>query len=109
MSSSPWSSFRVSVPHKPDLPGERSRIEAAGATVEQLPNGPARINGAIATSRALGDFEFKQNKALEPKDQAISAEPDIHVYELNANEDEILLLACDGVWDVTTLSACAVT
>lgn len=50
-SSAPWGSFRVSLPHKPDLPAERARIEASGSTVEKNeddPEGPARINGGLA-------------------------------------------------------------
>jgi len=105
----PWEAFRVSIPHKPDSPGELARIEASGSTVnksEDDPNGPARINGEIATSRALGDFKFKlardkEGALLPAQQQAISALPDVHVYP-RATRDEIVLMACDGVWDVLT-------
>ena len=40
--------------HKPDDPSEQKRIEGSGNFVEQ-----GRINGRLALSRALGDFEFK--------------------------------------------------
>ena len=47
--SGAWGSLCVSLQHKPDLPTERARIEASGATVEKNendgPEGPARING----------------------------------------------------------------
>jgi len=32
-----------------------------------------RVNGNLALSRALGDFDFKQNKSLPPALQAITA------------------------------------
>ena len=44
----------MSIDHKPDDPGEQKRIEGSGNFVEQ-----GRINGRLALSRALGDFEFK--------------------------------------------------
>jgi serine/threonine protein phosphatase PrpC len=38
---------------------------------------------------------------LAPKDQIITAQPDIHVATLT-DEDSFLVLACDGIWDVMT-------
>ena len=47
----------LSQDHKPDDPSERSRIYKAGGFVED-----GRVNGMLALSRALGDFEYKSNK-----------------------------------------------
>ncbi len=47
----------LSEDHKPDNESERKRIEAAGGSVSEN-----RVNGNLALSRALGDFEYKQNK-----------------------------------------------
>jgi serine/threonine protein phosphatase PrpC len=44
----------LSTDHKPDDPLERERILKAGGTVEK-----SRVNGKLAVSRALGDFDFK--------------------------------------------------
>ena len=41
--------------HKPVNPEERQRIENAGGMVLIQ-----RINGALAVSRALGDFDYKR-------------------------------------------------
>ena len=41
--------------HKPMNDGEKRRIEEAGGRVMIQ-----RINGSLAVSRALGDFEYKQ-------------------------------------------------
>jgi len=47
--------------------GESRRIVAAGGFVES-----GRVNGSLALSRALGDFEFKQNSFLPPEDQIVT-------------------------------------
>lgn len=49
-------------------------------------------------SRALGDFEFKQNFGLEPEKQIVTADPEIKVHSMDGGE-EFLVLACDGIWD----------
>ena len=52
-------------------------------------------------SRAFGDFDFKKRDDLAPQHQKVSCHPDIHVVE-RAPEDDVLILACDGLWDVMT-------
>jgi len=51
--------------------------------------------GNLALSRALGDFEFKQNGTLSAEKQVVTADPDIIFHE-KTDEDEFLILACDG-------------
>ena len=46
----------LSIDHKPDMPAEKRRIERASGFVED-----SRVNGMLALSRALGDFEYKSN------------------------------------------------
>lgn len=53
----------LSVDHKPDLPAEKRRIERANGFVEE-----SRVNGMLALSRALGDFEYKGNHILKAED-----------------------------------------
>lgn len=57
--------------------------------------------GNLALSRALGDFEFKQSPHLDAENQVVTANPDIIVHTATP-EDEFLILACDGIWDVLT-------
>lgn len=45
------------VDHKPDHPTEKGRIEAAGGSVSF--EDPPRLDGSLAVSRGLGDFEYK--------------------------------------------------
>lgn len=58
-----------------------------------------RVNGMLALSRALGDFEYKKCAANSWKDQAVTAFPEIKSMQIT-NDCEFLLLACDGIWDV---------
>lgn len=51
--------------------------------------------GNLALSRALGDFEFKQNGTLSPEKQVVTADPDV-IFHKRTDEDEFLILACDG-------------
>lgn len=49
-------------------------------------------------SRAIGDFEFKQNFSLSPEKQIVTADPEIITHKLDG-EEEFLVVACDGIWD----------
>lgn len=69
---------------------ETARIKAAGGFVEF-----GRVNGNLALSRAIGDFEFKQNFSLDPEKQIVTADPDIITHEIDG-EEEFIILACDG-------------
>ncbi|KAJ2959597.1 hypothetical protein NQZ79_g4891 [Umbelopsis isabellina] len=86
----------LSYDHKPVNRTESSRIVAAGGFVEF-----GRVNGNLALSRALGDFEFKQNSSLPATEQIVTANPDIIEHKLG-DEDEFMIIACDGIWDCKT-------
>lgn len=79
--------------HKPTNPREKERIQNAGGSVTLH-----RINGSLAVSRALGDFDFKEVDWRPQTEQLVSPEPEIYEME-RTPEDEFLILACDGVWD----------
>lgn len=80
--------------HKPHLEDEKTRIEAAGGSVIMM-----RVNGSLAVSRALGDFEYKDNSQMDPIQQLVSPEPEVTVMERSESEDEYIVVACDGIWD----------
>ena len=80
--------------HKPYNEVEQRRIEAAGGTVTMR-----RVNGDLAVSRALGDFTYKHATHLPATQQQVSPEPEIHV-EARTEQDQFVVLACDGIWDV---------
>lgn len=84
----------LSVDHKPTLPAEKTRIINSGGFLQG-----GRVNGNLSLSRALGDFVYKMNNTLPVEEQTITANPDIIVRDIT-EEDEFIVLACDGIWDV---------
>ncbi|KAL5228073.1 hypothetical protein ABZP36_016338 [Zizania latifolia] len=80
----------LSVDHKPDRPDELERIEAAGGRVIYWDG--ARVLGVLAMSRAIGDGYLKPY---------VTSEPEVTVTE-RTDDDECLILASDGLWDVVT-------
>ncbi|URE48483.1 Transferase family [Musa troglodytarum] len=83
----------LSTDHKPDLDEEKERILKAGGFIHA-----GRVNGSLNLARAIGDMEFKQNKFLPAEKQILTCNPDIKIVEL-CDDDDFLILACDGVWD----------
>lgn len=89
--------IELSSDHKPDNEIESTRIVNAGGYVQ---NG--RVDGNLAVSRGLGDFEFKDNPLKEPQDQKVSCIPEFIIKERKHDQDEMIVIACDGLWDVYT-------
>jgi protein phosphatase 2C family protein 2/3 len=89
----------LSFDHKPQNEGEKARITAAGGFVDF-----GRVNGNLALSRAIGDFEFKKSAELAPEQQIVTAYPDVVAHELS-DDDEFLVVACDGIWDCQSSQA----
>ena len=81
--------------HKPSNPLEKERIQNAGGSVMIQ-----RVNGSLAVSRALGDFDYKCVHGKGPTEQLVSPEPEVYAIERREAEDEFIVLACDGIWDV---------
>ena len=88
--------------HKPLNVVEHGRITNAGGFVNTF----GRINGNLNLSRSLGDFKYKQNPNLLPSEQIITAEPEIRTIEIQEENDELLILGCDGIWDCLSNQAC---
>lgn len=74
--------------HKPNREDEYARIEAAGGKVIQWQG--HRVFGVLAMSRSIGD------RYLKPW---IIPEPEV-TFTPRVREDECLILASDGLWDV---------
>ncbi|KAF0915782.1 hypothetical protein E2562_038917 [Oryza meyeriana var. granulata] len=81
----------LSCDHKPDRPDELERIHAAGGRVIFWDG--ARVFGMLAMSRAIGDSYLKPY---------VICDPEVRVIERKDGEDEFLILASDGLWDVVT-------
>ncbi|PAN18404.1 hypothetical protein PAHAL_3G199000 [Panicum hallii] len=80
----------LSIDHKPDRKDERARIEALGGKVIQW-NG-YRVSGILAMSRSIGD------RYLKP---FVIPKPEVTVIP-RAKDDDCLILASDGLWDVVS-------
>ncbi|CAD5312006.1 unnamed protein product [Arabidopsis thaliana] len=83
----------LSTDHKPDRPDELDRIQEAGGRVIYWDG--ARVLGVLAMSRAIGDNYLKPY---------VTSEPEVTVTD-RTEEDEFLILATDGLWDVVTNEA----
>ena len=75
------------------------RIEANGGVIAFK-----RLLGRLAVSRAFGDFEFKMVTDGDPTSKVtgplISITPELREEYLHPLEDEFILIACDGLFDV---------
>ncbi|KAH9310727.1 hypothetical protein KI387_025762 [Taxus chinensis] len=91
--------IEMSRDHKPNCSIERSRIESLGGSVYD-----GYLNGQLSVARALGDWHMKGAKGSSCP---LSAEPELREVVLS-EEDEFLIIGCDGLWDVMT-SQCAVS
>jgi serine/threonine protein phosphatase PrpC len=75
--------------HKPAAPEEQRRIASFGGVITHN-TGIPRVQGVLAVSRAFGNFSIRQ---------FIRADPDIFTRDVSL-EDDFLVLASDGLWDV---------
>mmetsp|Transcript_88830 Transcript_88830/g.248635 ORF Transcript_88830/g.248635 Transcript_88830/m.248635 type:complete len:382 (+) Transcript_88830:112-1257(+) len=84
--------------HKPQLAGERSRIQRAGCRVvfdgysHRIASHRGRLG--LNMSRSLGDADAHN-------ECGVSSHPDVSVRPL-AQDDRALLVASDGLWEVTS-------
>lgn len=78
--------LRLSYDHKGSDENEGRRIANAGGLI--LNN---RVNGVLAVTRALGDAYMKDLVTGHPYTTETVIQPD---------QDEFIILACDGLWDV---------
>ncbi|CAK8991466.1 Probable protein phosphatase CG10417 [Durusdinium trenchii] len=93
--------IELSEDHKPELASEEQRIRLAGGSVKLI--GPChRIDGwGLNLSRALGDFHYKARGDLSAEEQKVIAVPEIRTVQLH-DDDEFLVLACDGCFELHT-------
>eukprot|EP00002_Diphylleia_rotans_P006442 TRINITY_DN15813_c0_g1_i1.p1 TRINITY_DN15813_c0_g1~~TRINITY_DN15813_c0_g1_i1.p1 ORF type:complete len:265 (-),score=54.64 TRINITY_DN15813_c0_g1_i1:237-1031(-) len=76
---------RLTYDHKGSDPEEARRIIEIGGFMNAN-----RVNGILAVTRSLGDHTMKEFVIAEP-----------YTFEVLLQEqDDILILACDGLWDV---------
>lgn len=76
--------------HKPEDHKEAKRIVEAGGMVQMN-----RVDGQLAMSRAIGDYQYKRDPSRKPEEQKVIAVPEIQ--KGVAYENDVLLVCCDGI------------
>ncbi|XP_010468973.1 PREDICTED: probable protein phosphatase 2C 49 isoform X1 [Camelina sativa] len=84
----------MSEDHKPINLLERRRVEESGGFI----NNDGYLNEVLAVTRALGDWELKMPHGSQCP---LISEPEIKQITLT-EDDEFLVIGCDGIWDVMT-------
>jgi len=83
------------VDHKPELQGERERLEAAGSEVREVDEGSFRIYRqgtnfpGLTMSRAFGDTACA----------GVLQEPELQEHHLQSNDEFYAIVASDGIWE----------
>lgn len=95
--------FDLTRDHKPDDVIEKSRILAMGETIEWDSYSQVSRVKSLSLSRAIGDRFAKP---------VVSGEVEIKIFPMesidsNGTEDDFIILASDGLWDVMTSQNCA--
>ncbi|XP_074577029.1 putative protein phosphatase 2C 57 isoform X1 [Curcuma longa] len=85
--------IELSHDHKPDCSSERKRIESLGGHVYD-----GYLNGQLNVARAIGDWHMDGMKDPDGVGPLI-ADPEVTRMRIT-EDDEFLILACDGIWDV---------
>ena len=83
----------MSIDHKPESQVEIDRITKAGSTIVE-----GRVDGNLNLTRSLGDLKYKQRENLKPEEQAITANPDVYVFDYSDDID-FIIMGCDGIWE----------
>jgi len=86
--------IKLSLDHKPNREDEAERIENAGGFVSF-----GRVLGRLAVSRAFGDEEYKATGEGSNGKPLVICDPEVRHQQLTP-QDEFLLMACDGLFDV---------
>jgi serine/threonine protein phosphatase PrpC len=76
---------RLTVDHRPNDPDEQRRVRDAGGYIINH-----RVNAILAVTRAIGDVYLQPMVSSDPHTSVVNIRP----------EDEFIIIACDGVWDV---------
>lgn len=82
---------QLSNDHRPSYFPELKRVVDLGGCIEH-----GYLYGDLAVTRALGDWEMKYPIGST---KPLTAEPEVTQILLN-EDDEFLIVACDGIWDV---------
>lgn len=111
---------QLTMDHKPDQEPERQRIEQCGGSVECLQNHsnkPFIRGGDFIMRKALGEqpMQLQYSRAFGAKDLkmfGLSSVPDIRIIRMGSPQYRrvrFIILASDGLWDVTSAQQAVTT
>lgn len=80
---------RLTLDHDPEVDEEASRIKKYGGFISMNSLGRSNVNGRLAMTRSIGDFELKK--------YGVTAQPDLYSIEIRHSKDAFLVLASDGL------------
>lgn len=86
----------MTIDHKPESQIEIDRITKAGSVITD-----GRVDGNLNLTRSLGDLKYKQKDHLTAEEQAITANPDVYVFDYSEDID-FIIMGCDGIWEKRT-------
>ena len=81
-----------------------SRGEGVRRTTSMMQRQPAASSGGQQQQQSSSENE--DVPMLRPSEQKVSPVPDIIVQNRDPKEDEFIIIACDGIWDVQTNQEC---
>jgi len=95
----------LSTPHNPHKSqAEKERVLSVGGKIWNNRVGHPALNAkffSIAVSRSIGDMMYKNPEITQNKQSGLIADPEINQVFLT-DDDNFLILACDGLFDVIT-------
>ncbi|KAG5285758.1 hypothetical protein AALO_G00007120 [Alosa alosa] len=81
--------LKLTVDHTPERKDEKERIRKSGGFVTWNSLGQPHVNGRLAMTRSIGDFDLKK--------MGVIAEPETKRISLNHVHDSFLALTTDGI------------
>ncbi|CAH1424665.1 unnamed protein product [Lactuca virosa] len=87
----------MSQDHRPSCLQEKKRVEELGGCFEG-----GFLDGDLAVTRALGDWYLKLPIG---SNSPLIANPEVSVMVLSEEDDEFMIIGCDGIWDVMSNQA----
>jgi len=98
--------FALSEIHNPSKNTEEiRRVQEEGGIILQERLGHPALNANyfnLGISRAIGDDMYKNFKYTQGRPSGLVATPFVTNVSLRFDEDDFIILACDGLWDVFT-------
>lgn len=82
----------ITIEHRASNEEEKVRVESLGGVII-VHKSRSLVQGSLQITRSIGDSKYKKY---------ISCEPDLFEHDIT-NEDQLLIMASDGFWDVIML------